>query len=255
MSKSFLPMIRSSNLVFFLLLQIGAGGILSDVVAQNYNLQKRLFIISAPSGTTIQLKGPYTFFGKTPFTISQNLAGPYKLIATKRGFESKDMEIDFNDDLSQTLTITMQPLSRLKATYRSLLFPGWGQRYKGVSGRGLLFTGLVAGAGIGTLVTRSNYQSDHDDLDAARTNYLNSLNQDFAAAQAAWTNWQAAYRHAQHSYDRYKRAVLITSSIWAINVIDAFFMSPTPGRSQKKKVDLSSHIEFPEAQVRLTISF
>ncbi|MCG3118291.1 MAG: hypothetical protein ALAOOOJD_00459 [bacterium] len=239
----------------FFLLPLWAGGLLSDVVAQNYILQKRIFIISAPSGTTIQLKGPYTFFGKTPFTISQNLAGPYKLIATKRGFESKDMKIDFNDYPNQTLTITMQPLSRLKATYRSLLFPGWGQRYKGVSGRGMLFTGLVAGAGIGTLVTRSNYQSDRDDLDAARANYLNSLHQDFATAQAAWTKWQAVHRQAQHSYDRYERALLITSSIWALNVIDAFFLSPGPGQSQKKKVDLSSHIGFPHAQVNLTISF
>lgn len=255
MRKSYQQITPQRLLLFFFLLQLVAGGRPSEVFAQNYNLQKRIFIISAPSGTAIKIKGPYTFFGKTPFTISQNLAGSYKLIAVKRGFERKKMAIDFNDDPSPTLAITMQPLSRLKATYRSLLFAGWGQRYKGVPGRGLLFTGLVFGAGVGTLMTHSTYQSDRDDLDRARANYLNSLNQDFAAAQGAWTNWQAVHRSAQHSYERYKRALIITSSIWALNVIDAFFMPPTPGRAQKKKVAVSSHLEFSDVHVNLTVSF
>lgn len=258
MQESFHPAMARINFVFLALVQMLLAGLFQEVSAQNYPLQKRIFIISAPSGTNIQLKGPYTFFGKTPFTISQNLVGLYSLVASKRGFESKNIKIDFNEYASQTLTITMRPLSRLKSTYRSLLFPGWGQRYKGVPGRGLLFTGLVFGAGVGTFMAHSTYQSDRDDAELARKNYFNSLDQDFASAQIAWENWQSVHRRAQKSYDRYERAIIITSSLWALNVIDALLFPPGPsqaGSAQAKKINFSSRTDFSRAQIQLTISF
>ena len=255
MSKFDLHKTSEMALVIFVLLLLFPVGLFSQVRAQNDNSQKRIFIISAPSQTTIQLRGAYIFIGKTPFTVAQNLTGPYKLIAAKRGFEKQEMEVYFNQHENRTITLTMHPLSRGKAFLRSLALPGWGQSYKGAPSRGLFFRGLVFGAGVGMAVTYSKYHTDLNDVKQAREKYLQALNNSFIEAQTAWNDWQSQHRQAQNSYNRYNRARVITTALWTLNVLDVLFMFPDPAAARREKGRLTSRIGLNDSQLRLTIFF
>jgi hypothetical protein len=227
---------------------------MASAFAQNGDQSTGVLIVGQPMETVIQLKGAYTFLGRVPFSISQNLSGRYELSASKRGYESKSMELYFGKEPFREITIYLQPISRWKAGYRSLLVPGWGQQYKGAGGRGLLFTGLAVGAGIGTLVTHLGYNADLDDLDKARQEYERNRDS-FDQAQAAYQKWQSAYRDAQNSYDRRRRSLMITAVIWSINFLDALLMPPGPGSDRNPQTNLSGRIGFNQSQLELHFSF
>lgn len=226
----------------------------SNAFAQNEPPPQGVFIVGDPPETTIRLLGAYQFIGKTPFTISQNLSGNYTLIASMRGYESKSIEIVLGNQPVRTIMIKLQPLSRSKAAFRSLVLPGWGQRYKGADGRGLLFTGLAIGAGVGALVTHQNYRSAVDDAEQAQRRF-EEVQHDFTAAQAALNAWQHAHRKVEESYDDRRRALLITAAVWSLNFLDAILMPPGPGSAPKPGVSLSHQLGYNDLQIGVQFSF
>ena len=222
--------------------------------AQNTDESFGVLIVGRPAETIIQLKGAYVFTGRTPFSIPQNLSGPYVLSASKTGFESKSMKLFLGYEPFRQIDINLKPISRWKAGSRSLLIPGWGQRYKGAKGRGLLFTGLAIGAGVGTLVTQLDYSSDLDDANRTKQDYQRVSN-NFEQARAAYDKWQAAYRRADESYDRRQRSLMITAAVWAVNFLDALFLPPGPGENERTKTPLTNHIGFNDSRIELKFSF
>lgn len=222
--------------------------------AQNTDESFGVLIVGRPAETIIQLKGAYVFTGRTPFSIPQNLSGPYVLSASKTGFESKSMKLFLGYEPFRQIDINLKPISRWKAGLRSLLIPGWGQRYKGAKGRGLLFTGLAIGASVGTLVTQLDYSSDLDDANRAKQDYQRVSN-NFEQASAAYDKWQAAYRRADDSYDRRQRSLAITAAVWALNFLDALFLPPGPGDARREKTPLTNHIGFNDSKIELKFSF
>jgi hypothetical protein len=222
--------------------------------AQESGQEAGVIIVSQPSETIIRLEGDYAFAGKAPFSIPQTLTGYYTLSASKRGYESKSMKFYFDDKPFHKISLNLQPISRMKAGFKSLLLPGAGQRYKGASTRGLLFTGLALGAGIGALATQLKYSSDLDDMNQARRDYEQNQN-NFELAQAAYQNWQSAYQRAQDSYDRRQRSLAITAVVWGISFLDALLMPPGPGSDRNTPASLSGRLGFNQSQVELHFSF
>lgn len=224
-------------------------------LAQDESPAEGIFFTSAPEGTTIRLKGAFKFAGKTPFTISQRLIGPYSIRATKRGYESKRMTLEFNRDISRSIAVDLQPLSPAKAAFRSILLPGWGQRYKGQTGRGVFFAVITLGAGAGTLITYSNYRSDLDERDQAEQAYLQSLNGNIDEMQLALSNWQAKQGQVEDSRHRYQRALVITAGLWTLNVLDALLMPPKPGPAAKEKAGVTTRLSFDASKIGVQIKF
>jgi hypothetical protein len=151
-----------------------------------------------------------------------------------RGYERKRLRLYFDQDSERQITIGLTPLSRFKASTRSLIFPGSGQRYKGSHGRGLLYSGLCLGAGIGAVATHVSYISARDKAENAERNYENMRN-NFEQAQAAWQQWQDARQQAETANDRRRRALYITAALWTINVLDALLLPPGAGGATEHK--------------------
>lgn len=223
----------------------------TTALAQKPEESKGITITARPAGTIIKLDGDYTFMGKAPFSISQNLSGIYRLSASKPGYEKQSVKLNFGAQPSQEIAIHLQPITKWKAGYRSLLIPGWGQRYKGASRRGLLFTGLALGAGVGTLVTVIDYNSDLDAAKRAGENYVR-VSGNFEQAQAAYDKWQTAYKVAQDSYDRRQRSLMITAGVWALNLLDALFLPPAPGSEDKIQ---TARLGYNQSKIELQVSF
>jgi hypothetical protein len=225
-------------------------------LAQDQNSAEGIVFMSAPEGTTIRLNGAFKFAGKTPFTISQRLIGPYSIHATKRGYESKRITLEFNREISRSVVIDLQPLSPAKAAFRSTLLPGWGQHYKGSTGRGIFFGSITLSAAAGTLITYSNYRSDRNARDQAEQTYRQSLNGgNIGEAQLALSNWQAKQSQAEDSQNQYQRALAITAGLWMLNVLDALLMPPKPGPASKEKPAVATSLSFDESKIGLQIKF
>jgi len=203
--------------------------------AQSTNRPTGVTILSETGGATVRLEGAFTFIGKTPFTVAQKLAGPYKLMAAKRGYETKTIDLDFGRDPLRQITIDLQPLSLAKASFYSLVLPGAGQRYKGASGKGLFFTTLALGASVRAYVKHRDY---NDDLDAAKNAekiYLGISAMNAADKQLAFEKWQKAQDNVAGAFKTRRRAVMLAGIVWTINVLDALIMPPGPGRETKKE--------------------
>jgi hypothetical protein len=227
----------------------------SPGLAQNESQAEGILFTSAPAGTTIRLKGAFKFAGKTPFTIPQRLIGRYSLRAAKPGYESKRMTLEFNRELTRSIAVELQPLSRAKATVRSTLLPGWGQHYKGLSGRSIFFAGITLGAGAGALATYLNHRSDLDELEQAKQAYQQSVNLNVDEAQLALSNWQAKQAQANDSRHRYQRVLAITAGLWTLNILDALLMPPKPGPDAKAKSAVTTRFSFKNSQIGVQIKF
>lgn len=222
-----------TNIIFGLvILAVVFAG--KQATAQNTSRQG-VVVTSETEGTTVRLEGAFTFIGKTPFSVSQNLAGPYKITASKRGYETKHMTLDFQRGQSQQITVNMKPLSLAKATLGSLVLPGTGQRYKGAHSKGLVFTTFALGAGARAFVKHQQFVDDRD----AAANAEEQYNQINAAAlpekTLALEKWQTAQRTADEAFKSRRRAVILTGAIWTMNVLDALIMPPGPAHPKKTR--------------------
>jgi hypothetical protein len=227
----------------------------SPGLAQNESPAEGVLFLSAPAGTTIRLKGAFKFAGKTPFTISQRLIGRYSLQAAKPGYERKRMTIEFNREFSRNITIDLQPLSPAKAAFRSTLLPGWGQHYKGQSGRSIFFAGVTLGVGAVAVATYLNHRSDLDELEQAEQAYQQSVNRNVDEAQLALSNWQAKQTQADDSRTRYQRMLAITAGLWTLNILDALLMPPRPGPAAKGKAAVTTRLSFDNSKIGVQIKF
>ena len=193
-----------------------------------------VMIVSETAGTLVRLEGAFTFIGKTPFTVSQNLVGPYKLIAAKRGYETKTLALDFRREASQQITVGLKPLSLAKATFGSLLLPGTGQRYKGAPAKGFIFTTLALGAGVRAFVKHQQFGDDRDAAAGAAKQYNQSSDLALPEKALALEKWQKAQRETDDSFKSRRRALLLTGAIWTFNVLEALIAPPGPAHPMKK---------------------
>ncbi|MGH7494837.1 MAG: DUF5683 domain-containing protein [bacterium] len=217
---------------------------------------EHVFIVSQPNEVKVQLNGAYVFLGATPLTIPHRLSGAYTLSATLRGYERKRLRLYFDQNSERKITIGLSPLSRFKAATRSLLLPGSGQRYKGSYGRGLLYSGLCFGAGIGAVATHLNYVSARNNVDDAERNY-ESVRDNFEQAQVAWQQRQDARQKAGPANDRRRRALYITAALWTINVLDALLLPPGVGGASVHKAHqkLSHNFQIEANQLSWQVHF
>jgi hypothetical protein len=114
-------------------------------------------------------------------------------------------------------TDSLKVIPRSTAFAASLAVPGLGQHLQGRHGRGFLYEGLVAGAGVAAVLTRIRYQQTRDD-------YLNLEKQTLDA-----------YNQTQSARTLAIATQIALGVVWGINAIDAGI---TKTKSQKNRVSL-----------------
>ena len=183
-------------------------------------------VLSRPTGAVVIIEGEYGLAGRAPYTITHFLKGPYKITAKKHGYENWSNDYVFTGKGNEKLAIRLAPKTRLKAFYRSMLFPGWGQFYSDQRVKGPLIAIAQTGA-VATLI----YQS------ARYNDALDNFNRAAVAFQQGKNNAQlrpgleAALADAQTSLDdRYearRRWALLSASIYLYNLFDVILFFPT----------------------------
>ena len=213
--------------VFFAVFLIAAQ---SQLIAQSETSGKDLVTInSRPSGAVVHLDGEYQFIGRTPFVVPYTVIGKYEVKASKPGYQPVRRVITFAGDASQELKLQLQLKTRLKATGRSLLAPGWGQFYSERKMIGSIYSSSAAISLIYLIKTQQDYLTSSRDYESLLTT-SNVGGLSYEQQRAVIEKVENAWKSVESKSDTRDLNLYIIAGIWAINMLDSYLFFPNYGR-------------------------
>lgn len=240
---------RNLSTIFIGLILLVSGSIQAQLPTQS-----DVTIRSNPAGAKVSLKGETLISGLTPVRFRHLLIGDYAVKVTRFGYEDYNTRVTIDPALPFELSVKLTPKTRFKATLRSMLIPGWGQRYTGRKTKGWLMTTLSAASVAAFFVTDIRLGNKEDDFFGLRTQY--DSDKTFAGRQRLQPFLDKAQKDAFDA-ENYRRAAIVTvASIWGLNVLDALFAFPARQSTLSVKgVSLAPSVGPKEVGVSLTRNF
>jgi hypothetical protein len=186
--------------------------------------ESKITITTNPSGATVYLRGEMDLVANTPASLPTTISGRYKAEVIRPGYETWKGDFTFVPGSPNNIAIKLSRKTRVKATFRSMIVPGWGQVYSGDKLRGYLIT-------TGTVITAAaifhfdrRFDKKKNDFDIAQSNYVNAMTIEEKIALKAISDekQQDAYKAET---DR-NTALAVGAAFWAYNVLDAFLFFP-----------------------------
>lgn len=186
--------------------------------------RSNITITTNPPGATVYLRGELDLVANTPANLPNTISGRYKAEVTRPGYETWKGDFTFVPGSPNNIAIRLSKKTRVKATLRSLIVPGWGQVYSGDKLRGYFITtgAVLSAAAIFHLDRR--FDKKKDEFDIAQANYDNamSIEEKIALKAISDEKQQDAYKAET---DR-NTALAVGAAFWAYNVLDAFLFFP-----------------------------
>lgn len=177
-----------------------------------------------PQGSLVTLHGDLTLSGVSPVQFNRSLSGKYRIEVTRDGYENYHSTAYFSSTQVTQLDIHLVPKRRIKAFARSLIIPGWGQKYYGNGYKAaFFFLGTVASA-VGYAVVRDDYSSKKDDYEARLAAYQDATHwSDLPRLQADMLD---AQQRANDAEDWVNIMAGVTVGVYALNLLDTFLFFP-----------------------------
>ena len=183
-----------------------------------------LSITTNPDGALVTLKGDAIVSGVTPTVFRQTLIGFYKITIERYGYERYNTKVILDPSKQMELNISLTPKTRFKSAIRSLVIPGWGQRYSNQKYRGLFYTFFAAATAYGYFIADDDFDTKFDRLRSLELEY------DALSTQSEMEEFLPRLADAQdRAYDAENmRRVAIGSviAVWSLSIIDALFFFP-----------------------------
>ncbi len=216
-----------------------------------------LTVTTNPDGALVTLRGDAIVTGVTPTKFSQTLIGLYKISIDRFGYEKYNTKVILDPSKQMELNINLIPKTRFKAGVRSLVIPGWGQRYSNQKFKGFLFTLLGA-------VSVWGYFNADDDFDT-KFNRFKGLEEEYDALKVNGTQSQLEeflprLNNAQdRAYDaeNVRRATIgAVIAVWSLSILDAIFSFPEEkGTFTVKNLTLTPEANLQDMGVNLSYHF
>lgn len=187
-----------------------------------------LTVVTTPPGAEVALRGEASVSGLSPINFTYSLIGEYSLIVKKYGYEDYKTRLMLDPARPQQISVELSPRTGFKAALRSMIIPGWGQRYTNRKTKGFMFSVLFVGAGL-TLLNNENKFQDREDA------YLARLDEYDAAVRRGATIDELSRYHValvdaqERTYDAEsdrRIAAGVVVGIWSLNVLDALLFAP-----------------------------
>jgi hypothetical protein len=204
-----------------------------------------------PPGAWVTLKGDGSVSGLSPALFQQPLIGEYSLIAKKPGYETKSTKVLLQPGRPLEFSMKLSRKTGLKAGLRSIIIPGWGQRYSEREGRGLAFLGLTVLSGVAYLIVDNNFDKKLGEYSRIKFRYdsLSSAED----RQALWPSLRNAQNDAYDLEDIRRVTIGLTAGFWIVSVLDAVLRFPdTPGTVPIKGLTLAPEVK--PGEIGLTLS-
>jgi hypothetical protein len=186
--------------------------------------ESKIIITTSPPGATVYLRGEMDLVANTPASLPTTISGRYKAEVIRAGYETWKGDFTFVPGSPNNISIKLSRKTRVKATLRSMIIPGWGQVYSGDKWRGYLITtgAVISAAAIYHFDRR--FDKKRNDFDIARSNYENAvtIEEKIALKTVSDDKQRDAYRAET---DR-NTSLAVGAAFWAYNVLDAFLFFP-----------------------------
>ena len=181
-----------------------------------------------PQGLEVFMDGQ--FIGNLP--SGQKISpGEHIFIFKAPGYENLKLKISFDTDSSQCIQMSLRPKTKTKAFMKSLLLPGWGQKYSDHSARAIIYPMLQIASIGGAFWANHKYNSAVDDYEPLQIDYLNAISE--YEIKNAWTIMQNKYDDIDN-WEK-KRNIMIGAAVglWLWNACDAFLFGPETAKSDQ----------------------
>ncbi len=215
---------------------------------------QRITVVSEPGGAIARLVGDAEVAGITPVTFGQPLFGAFQLIVSKPGYETQRRWVVLDPSRAIEFEVRLSPKTRLKAAMRSVIIPGWGQRYTDHHGKALLFAGLAVGSGIAYLIADHRFDSKYDEFKDVEDRYHAASTT--AERMRLWGEMAAARRDAYDAEDLRRITIGAAIAVWGLNLLDVLISSP--GRSSQvsvKNLSIMPTADFEHVGMQVGVRF
>ncbi len=204
-----------------------------------------------PQGSLITLDGDLSLSGVSPVRFSRTLSGKYRVEVTRDGYENYHSTVYFSSTQVTQLDIRLVPKRPYKAFMRSLIIPGWGQKYYGNGYKAaFFFVGTVASA-VGYGILWDDYSDKKDTYEAHKAAYEDATHwSDLPRLQAEMLD---AQKRANDAEDWVNIAAGVTIGIYALNLLDSFLLFPEYSSFTEYKA-ITAVPEVGHDRVGLTVS-
>jgi len=211
-------------------------------------------ISTNPQGCLVQLEGDLTYTEVTPVKFDRVLSGRYQVTVDREGYERYRSELYFSSTQPSQIDISLVPKTRAKAFFRSVLIPGWGQKYYGNGTKAALFFLGTAASTVGYVLAKDDYDSKYDTY------------QEQIALRNATTHWSeiqqldAAVRDAQRkandAEDMLNIATAVTAGIYVFNLLDTFLFFPEYNTfTEYKALSVTPEVDKQSVGLKLSYNF
>src|SRR5262245_51011356 len=184
----------------------------------------QLVIRSEPPGAHVVLDGAMRVEGTAPFVIDRGIAGGYRAQADLPGYRAWQSRVVFPGSGIDTLMISLEEQKRRDAVMRSVVIPGWGQRYLGRGTESaLIFYGTVA-MGIAAGYQHARYADAADAYETARDIYAQA--EDPRLSEAAYALMEVRYDEMSDHRGKRNAFLWTGAAVWSVGIIDALIHGP-----------------------------
>lgn len=204
-----------------------------------------------PQGSLVTLRGELTLSGVSPVQFGRTLSGKYRVEVTRDGYENYHSTAYFSSTQVTQLDIKLVPKRPFKAFIRSMVIPGWGQKYYGNGYKAtFFFIGTVASA-VGYGILWDDYKDKKDDYELRKTAYEDATHwSDLPLLQAEMLD---AQKKANDAEDWVNVMAGVTIGIYALNLLDSFLLFPEYSSFTEYKA-ITAVPEVGHDRVGLTVS-
>jgi hypothetical protein len=213
-----------------------------------------VLINTNPQGSLIRLEGEITLSGVSPVKFDRPLTGQYRIEVVRDGYEKYNSVTYFSEAQSTQLDIELVPKTRAKAFIRSLLIPGWGQKYYGNQTKSAIYF-------TGTLASLVGYFFVKDDFDSKEEDYL-----DRKEAYENATVWsdlplldrelREAQEEANDAEDKVNFMAAVTGGFYLLSLLDSFLFFPEFDKyTEYKAITARPEVEADRVGIILSVNF
>lgn len=213
-----------------------------------------VLINTDPQGSLVRLEGEVSLSGVSPVKFDRVLSGQYRIEVTRQGYENYRSMAYFSEAQSSQVDIKLVPKTKTKAFFRSLIIPGWGQKYYGNRTKSAIFAVGTATSIVGYFFIKDDYDSKVDEYNARKDAYDNAaLWSDLPRLQAELHD---AQRKANDAEDKVNVMVAVTAGIYLFNLLDSFLFFPEYDRyTEYKAITARPEVNPDRVGVCLSVSF
>jgi|GEM_PF-1698011 len=150
--------------------------------------------------------------------------GDHQLEAKSSGYENLSRVITLAAGDNKTIELEMQQKKPRRAVVKSILWPGWGQRYAERGAPALVYPAVELGALAGVFLSIRHYNDAVEKYEKSRINYSSAI--DEADLVPARRDMQRRYKEISDAQTSRNILIAAAVGIWVWNVVDVVIWPP-----------------------------